>query len=75
MKLTKWVNSHTLPIRRGVYQRDYGYKKPKYSYWDGFQWYFGASDPDTAVRVFKFNGNFASSVMMLRWRGLAEPPT
>lgn len=72
-KLTPWIDGHIKPVRKGVYQRNYGaiddLPDTPFSRWDGKQW-FGADD--TVNEAF-FN-DFVSRSQYLPWRGLASNP-
>ena len=73
-KLTPWIDGHIKPVRKGVYQRNYGaiddMPDTSFSRWDGKQW-FGADD--TVNEAF-FN-DFVSRTQYLPWRGLASDPS
>ena len=73
-KLTPWIDGHIKPVRKGVYQRNYGaiddLPDTAFARWDGKQW-FGADD---TVEGAAFFNDFVSRSQYLPWRGLASNP-
>jgi hypothetical protein len=73
MNLTDWFPGSVKPVRKGVYQREYIYGKAKFTYfcyWDGKQWYGGASSANGAVKEFLIL--FVAPNQFLPWRGVLK---
>lgn len=81
-KLTPWFSGTVKPARVGVYERDYGQQAnpdlgSQYQFWDGVNWLYGASTPESTMRVVAARGPTASQLpsrVERDWRGLAEEP-
>lgn len=75
MKRTPWFGALECPVREGVYERKLwnyhnGEELLVYSYWDGKQWFIGASSPDDAMRTAE---NLGPTMTLYRdWRGLLK---
>ena len=73
-KLTPWIDGHIKPVRKGVYQRNYGaiddMLDTPFSRWDGKQWF----EADDTVKGAAFLKYFVSRSQYLPWRGLASNP-
>jgi hypothetical protein len=74
MTLTQWFAPNVMPVHVGVYQRGataaFSYVPSMYSYWDGMDWYVGASAFSGAKRYYK-QGKL-SILTNLSWRGVAQ---
>ena len=72
-KLTPWIDGHIKPVRKGVYQRNYGaidaLPDTAFARWDGKQWFLA----DETVNEAFFNDSVSMS-QYLPWRGLASNP-
>jgi hypothetical protein len=73
MKLTEWFPGDVKPVRRGVYERDFGdgthLTFSGFSRWTGSRWAWRGATPDEAASEKAMSINYG-----LRWRGLAEKP-
>lgn len=67
-KYSPWMGIYMLPVRDGVYQRDYGPSGLFYCKFGRGHWYVGCSTPADA------ECEISSSSMKLPWRGLAADP-
>jgi hypothetical protein len=73
MSLTPWFPAAVKPVRKGVYERKYAWMNcPMYSYWDGHTWYVADTSINKAVLRFQSG---LDSILMVKWRGLADKPT
>lgn len=72
MKLTPWFPAKVKPVRKGVYQRDYGVDGLgiEFCYWDGNRWGLFGYTPDDA----KSWAYLPTGYGKCKWRGLAEKP-
>ena len=78
-KLTDWFPAGVKPVRVGVYERDYGRQfdegdDPAYQFWDGSQWLYGTSTPETTMKAVAKSDFSGVCQYEHAWRGLAEPP-
>ncbi len=72
MKVTEWFPGDVKPVRRGVYERDFGgggLRFYSFSRWTGSLWAYRAETPEKAAyeKFISLNNN-------LPWRGLTEKP-
>jgi hypothetical protein len=71
MKRTPWFPGDVAPVRKGVYERDYGPTDGiLYSHWSGRKWGYWGSTPYRAYANGK--GDFESVFQCMPWRGLTE---
>lgn len=68
--ITPWLDGKDLPIRLGVYQRDYGQGRHWYSYWNGSYWGSLCAFSDHAVSMRLIESNHQE----LPWRGYSRNP-
>lgn len=72
MKLTEWFPGDVKPVRRGVYERDYGggiFGNLGFALWTGSQWKYRSTTPEKACVE-----SIDSLNIRRPWRGLAEKP-
>ena len=73
-KLTDWIPGKVMPVRVGVYQREYDKDSParliRYCYWNGDFWSVYGETPENA----KYWEGVSSGEQTLPWRGLARKP-
>lgn len=70
--LTDWFPGSVIPVRKGVYQRQYPLGKTfllQYAYWDGEAWFMGSDTPDSALGLSK---TVHAPRQRLSWRGLTK---
>jgi hypothetical protein len=73
-KKTLWFDPHVIPVRVGVYEKDFEIGIPEYQYWDGKRWHYGDPTPDQTVARYLRDGNrYFTQPKPRPWRGLASP--
>lgn len=69
-KRTPWFDTYVTPVRRGVYERDFGSIGVRFAYWNGRFWGGFATLHSHAVQ----NRHGPTGHPHARWRGLARKP-
>jgi hypothetical protein len=69
---TDWFPGNVFPIRKGVYQRNYGKYEICLSYWDGIEWGFGIYKRPYEAKWAERRRYPPSSKQNLPWRGMTE---
>jgi hypothetical protein len=70
--MTPWISGAVDPVRPGVYHVNASWYA--YRYFDGTQWYAGATtDPRSAYSAY-VNGGKQRANRPLQWRGLKKDP-
>mgnify|MGYP001051620624 CR=1 FL=1 len=65
-ELTPWFPAEVKPVRKGFYERDYGFEQEDIAdYWDGNAWWV-IPTYDLTERI--------PGLPVLPWRGLAKKP-
>ena len=73
--LTPWYPGDVNPVRPGLYEVNYGshdYPSTYYQYFDGKFWYYGHTDPKTAMN--RYNTDRTPRFYLHQWRGLKHNP-
>jgi hypothetical protein len=71
MKLTPWFPPDVNPVRTGPYKIKKDCPSAWYRYWDGENWYVGATTPDAATH---WPRSRLTDSLKRPWRGIAEEP-